>query len=701
MQHLESAITAQNDNYASSRIDPSVFSVFTSELTAFIAELNKANDKNESEENIKNIINGFLKRAIYPSPEYTINTKNNIDSAISCDDKLLVMIEAKKPSNKTEMITTNDLNKKAFHELILYYLTETRRVDGQNVKRNRDSRIKRLIVTNGYEWFIFDANDIERLCDGYLENLYYEYKNNKLIYSKDNGKFYKDISDHLKDEKHSNIDFVYFNITDEAKSTSGMRELYKVLSAPYLLKETPKLQMREHTLNDKFYKELLYIMGLQEIKVKNKPQITINLDVKNTFAAQLYNRFKYDLDFDDEELVKEKTFELIIIWLNRLLFIKLFEGQLISFNGDNDNYHILNTDKIKSFDDIMNLFFNVLGKKDRECNEFYDKFKNIPYLNSSLFERQEIEKSDATVKDIKNESILVMHKTVLGKKAPKEMPLLQYVINFLNSYTFCSDSNNTELNNIIDAAVLGLIFEKINGYKDGAIYTPSIITEYICKESLTRVIVNKINDLLKWNCDSFDDIINMIMEIDKNDRLSYRKKINHIINHITICDPAVGSGHFLVSALNFLIAAKQRLGVLFYFESNDLVEDYTITVVNDTLTILDGQENYFVYNKDSVKSQRLQKTLFNEKRVIIEQCLFGVDINPKAVYICQLRLWIELLKNAYYEKGIMETLPNIDIKLKVGNSLIHKIKFEVGKTITNSNFVIRREVLNYMMHMSN
>ncbi|MGL5771635.1 MAG: Eco57I restriction-modification methylase domain-containing protein, partial [Bacteroidales bacterium] len=76
------------------------------------------------------------------------------------------------------------------------------------------------------------------------------------------------------------------------------------------------------------------------------------------------------------------------------------------------------------------------------------------------------------------------------------------------------------------------------------------------------------------------------------------------------------------------------------------------------------------------ESRRLQETLFNEKKIIIENCLFGVDINPNSVKICSLRLWIELLKNAYYtEKSNythLETLPNIDINIKYGNSLLHR-----------------------------
>jgi hypothetical protein len=72
----------------------------------------------------------------------------------------------------------------------------------------------------------------------------------------------------------------------------------------------------------------------------------------------------------------------------------------------------------------------------------------------------------------------------------------------------------------------------------------------------------------------------------------------------------------------------------------------------------------------------MEETLFKEKRQIIENCLFGVDINPNSVKICRLRLWIELLKNAYYTAEsnytYLETLPNIDINIKCGNSLLHR-----------------------------
>ncbi len=96
-------------------------------------------------------------------------------------------------------------------------------------------------------------------------------------------------------------------------------------------------------------------------------------------------------------------------------------------------------------------------------------------------------------------------------------------------------------------------------------------------------------------------------------------------------------------------------------------------VENDELMITDEDGEFLEYNPRNPESQRVQETLFHEKQTIIESCLFGVDINPNSVKICRLRLWIELLKNAYYkESGELETLPNIDINIKCGNSLISR-----------------------------
>lgn len=142
--------------------------------------------------------------------------------------------------------------------------------------------------------------------------------------------------------------------------------------------------------------------------------------------------------------------------------------------------------------------------------------------------------------------------------------------------------------------------------------------------------------------------------------------------------------------------------MLFYNNENRLLNDYEIKVKDDILAVSDGNGEAFTYNRANAGSLKVQKTIFWEKRLIIENCLFGVDINDKAVSICQLRLWIELLKNAYYENNVMETLPNIDINIKCGNSLVHMLPIEVGKKLTNrSNRDIKKQISSYRQAVKN
>jgi tRNA1(Val) A37 N6-methylase TrmN6 len=125
-----------------------------------------------------------------------------------------------------------------------------------------------------------------------------------------------------------------------------------------------------------------------------------------------------------------------------------------------------------------------------------------------------------------------------------------------------------------------------------------------------------------------------------------------------------------------MIAIKSDLKILQDREGRRLKE-YHFEVVNDELIVTDEDGELFEYNPTNKESQRIQEALFHEKQTIIENCLFGVDINPNSVKICRLRLWIELLKNAYYKNETeLETLPNIDINIKCGNSLISRFALD-------------------------
>lgn len=470
---------------------------------------------------------------------------------------------------------------------------------------------------------------------------------------------------------------------------------YKLFSPVHLLKQPFKSD--HNTLNKNFYKELLYIMGVEEIVDKETHKIIRLKENKQDYSLleQTYAKLEDYSSVTDEEKRFETALGLVLIWVNRILFLKLLESQLKSFNIDTD-VKFLNTEHINDYDGLNDLFFKVLAKPLKERSKELDmQFPNVPYLNSSLFEMSKIEETYFAVSGIRFGEMEIYKQTVLkddkGRKRTGKIKTLDYFLSFLDAYDFGAEhsSENSLIHEnsktLINASVLGLIFEKINGYKDGSFFTPGYITQYICHKTLRRAVVDKFNKLKGWNCADFEDL---------KDRIEYEQRevrieANQIINSIKICDPAVGSGHFLVSALNELIAIKSELGVLQdRQEQPKRIKDYDVRVEQDELVISDEDGDYFKYNPSDTTSQRIQEALFEEKQEIIENCLFGVDLNPKSVEICRLRLWIELLKNAYYYrnedgKRVLQTLPNIDINIKCGNSLASNHPVCIGRKVNN------------------
>jgi hypothetical protein len=662
--------------------------------------------KDESEEHLKNNLRDFLRDTFYIDSN-AINTKDKKDLVIhigkSTDTDVAVIIEAKRPSNKNEMVSADNANKKALHELILYYLTE------RNAKEN--VQLKQLVVTDINQWFIIDANYFDKHIyrNTQIRKLYETKVNDK----KDNPWFYEEIAK-IVSKIDVEIPCVYFDIRDYEKilrntATDDDKELvalYKILSPQHLLKIASPND--SNTLNERFYKELLHIIGLEEAREGTKNVIRRKKENKN--AASLIELTIEALKTEDTfhripdikvygENKEEQTFnialELCITWINRILFLKLLEGQLISYHQGNKDYRFLNTATIHDYDELFKLFHKVLAVNIPDRTEaIKTKYSRVPYLNSSLFEISELEDQTIKINSLENDGQLELINTTVLKEIKKKaasLPSLDYLFQFLDAYDFASEGTEDwqkDSKQLINASVLGKVFEKINGYRDGSIFTPAFITMYMCRQSIRLAVVEKFNETLsekgKKLFDKFDDIKNYTSRLYKTEDVL---KANEIINSLHICDPAVGSGHFLVSALNELIAIKAELGILADDKGNNL-NGYEIEIVNDELIITDQQGNpieYKLHNGKPISKevQRLQKTLFHQKQTIIENCLFGVDINPKSVLICRLRLWIELLKNAYYKEAEyteLETLPNIDINIKCGNSLLSRFALDADLT---------------------
>jgi len=438
-------------------------------------------------------------------------------------------------------------------------------------------------------------------------------------------------------------------------------------------------------LDKAFYSELLYIIGLTETKTGSKKLIERKKESDRDSGSLIENainqldsldkisRLEKPAQFGDthQDRLFNVGLELAITWINRVLFLKLLEAQLIKYHKGDKSFSFLSLAKVQNYDDLNSLFFSVLARKQSDRVEIVKKiFANVPHLNSSLFEPTEVEHSTIFISNLRDESLPVFSSSVLkdsnGRRRSGRLNALGYLFEFLNAYDFSSEGSEEiqeENKTLINASVLGLIFEKINGYKDGSFFTPGFITMYMCRETIRRAVVQKFNDTKGWNCQNIDQLFDQIRD---------KQEANEIINGLRICDPAVGSGHFLVSALNEIIAIKSELKILLDGKGKTL-RDYQVEVVNDELIVTDDDGKLFEYNPKSKESQRIQETLFHEKQTIIESCLFGVDINLNSVKICRLRLWIELLKNAYYKSdNELETLPNIDINIKCGNSLISR-----------------------------
>ncbi len=625
--------------------------------TAFNAFLETNQQENENHHN--DAFNDLLKSVF----KYKVKPTKKIDSAIlNENNKVEVIIEFKALKNPNEFIKKGDLNVKAFHESLLYYLTE--RKEGNN-------NLKHLILATIKELYIIDANEFEIFNkDKEIEKAFKNCHDRKGNDTRTKA-FYDACQKRLNELDHS-LKYHHISLKKE-----NLALIYQALSPNFLLK-IPKYS-DANTLNKDFYEELLYILGLEE--QNNKGKILIKPSrTQNSLSAALKDSYK---NLDDEEVMA-----LLIAWNNRILFLRLLESLLISFGHFRHFGHFkksfLTTENFKDFNALNTLFFEVLAKKnsERSLNKEDKILEKIPYLNSSLFDKTPLELKGHEIKLLDNKKLEIYKNSVLKKhedyQKEKDLPLLKYLFEFLRLYKFTTtpkdikDNTDTSESRLINPSVLGLVFEKLNGYKEGSFYTPSFITSYMCKESITPIVLDKFNAIYQWDCENLKALKG---KIDRNFSNEKAKEYLQLLLTLRVCDPAVGSGHFLVSALNEMVWIAYELGLI------ASLYRYKLKLENDEIIIHTPENkifNYTIPHSENDPHHHIQKELFELKKSIIENCLFGVDINPNSCEITKLRLWIELLKYSYYifEKGKntnnLETLPNIDINIKCANSLISR-----------------------------
>ncbi len=323
------------------------------------------------------------------------------------------------------------------------------------------------------------------------------------------------------------------------------------------------------------------------------------------------------------------------VLLNRLMFIYFLQKKGF-LDGGNQNYlhEKLTSSKAISGDDtyfsvfLKALFFEGFAKPEQERSPEAKKLLgSIKYLNGGLFLPHAIEQTnpDIRIPDIAFENLF----------------------DLFQRYSWNLNDTPAGKDDEINPDVLGYIFEKyINQKAFGAYYTRPEITEYLCEQTIYKLILDKVNTpgipgVLAAR--RFDSIAELLLNLDAP---LCRFLLHEVLPELSLLDPACGSGAFLVAAMKTLINIYSAI-----IGKIDFLADRNLT---DWLR----------------KEKAAHKSIgyFIKKRIITDN-LFGVDIMEEATEIAKLRLFLALVAAAQHVDEL-EPLPNIDFNILAGNSLI-------------------------------
>jgi Putative DNA-binding domain len=324
------------------------------------------------------------------------------------------------------------------------------------------------------------------------------------------------------------------------------------------------------------------------------------------------------------------------VLLNRMMFVYFLQRKKFIDNGDLDYLqNKLDESKQKGknlfYQEFLQvLFFESFAKPEDQRDPTVEALVGkIKYLNGGLFLRHHIEQ-EYNIK-IEDEAF-------------------EQVLNLFARYSWNLDDTPEGKDDEINPDVLGYIFEKyINQKAFGAYYTRPQITEYLCDRTIHKLIVDRVNDAISDKYKSFEDINELFIKLDAN---VCRLLIKDILPHLSILDPACGSGAFLIAAMKTLIQVySAAIGTI------DLIGDANLKIEFNDIRKLHKSLSYYI-----------------KKRIVTDN-LYGVDIMEEATEIAKLRLFLALVSSAH-NVNELEPLPNIDFNIMAGNSLIGLIKVD-------------------------
>ncbi len=373
------------------------------------------------------------------------------------------------------------------------------------------------------------------------------------------------------------------------------------------------------------------------------------------------NRIKKD--FTDKNIDTENFAKKLLGQIVFLYFLQK-KGWLGVGKDENSNFkkwgegvkdflrRLFNKENYKNFfNDILEpLFYEALATK--RDDDYYSHFDcKIPFLNGGLFE-------PINNYDWVNTYINIPDEIFSNTIRTKQGDIGTGILDVFERYNFTvKEDEPLDKEVAVDPEMLGKVFENLLEVKDrkskGTYYTPREIVHYMCRESLINYLDSALNpnpDNLKIKKEDTSKLIHLGDLVSFNDLAkikgaksydfelpeSIRENANIIdekLEGIKICDPAIGSGAFPVGMMSEIVKAR------------DVLTNY-----------IDDKKN---------------RTIYNFKCHAIQESIYGVDIDPSAVDIAKLRLWLSLVVDEEEYKTI-KPLPNLDYKIMQGNSLLEE-----------------------------
>ncbi|MCL4557990.1 MAG: hypothetical protein M1491_05070 [Deltaproteobacteria bacterium] len=378
----------------------------------------------------------------------------------------------------------------------------------------------------------------------------------------------------------------------------------------------------------------------------------------STFAA-LYHKVIEDIE--QVQSLKDDAGKFAQLLLDRMLFLYFIQkkGWL---NQKSDSLYVRfqehwkrSPDSNSFYTEVLYPLFLSLSNADIKS----DSIGSVPFLNGGLFEE-----------DVKQTQIERLNQARLHLKNATFKAIFDDLLEKFN-FTIAEDTP-LDVEVAIDPEMLGKIFESLilqlekDPSKDlrkltGSYYTPRPIVHFMCQEAFKEYLVTQLSGVDKNKAASMKEKVDALVSLPPADHLddeqigglqglftnAEAESLAQAIYNCKVCDPAVGSGAFLVGMLHEMITAIAKLDL--------------ITKGEDALR----QRNYD----------------YDLKKRIIESCLYGVDIQEQAVRLCELRLWLSLVvdyevdHDKPFDKAIREvpSLPNLSYRVVRGDSLLERL----------------------------